>query len=128
MADDADVIDLDAMLAARAEKEAIDDEIEYRPMRLYGRLWRVRAIPNAFALMRAGSGDLGGATDFLLGFVHVNERDDFRRALLADEHLGDDKIAAILDLMSNAEVGRPTTGPSPSTESSPDTGPSSTDD
>lgn len=116
MADnDTHVIDLDAVRAAHREK----NPPSYRVLRLYGRDWKIRPLPNVFTLLDMTEG--GSQAQFLLGYVDATQRSDFEKALREDEDLDEEMLTAIMDALMNQETGRPTV-PSPSSEgsSSPD--------
>lgn len=120
MADEG-VIDLDAVRAAYLEEHPV----AYRSLRLYGRDWKIRDLPNVFSIMDLAED--GSQVSFMLGYVEASQRDDFEKALRSDEFLDEHMLESVLNALTGGEVGRPTEPSSSSDTSSPTDGTNSTD-
>lgn len=115
--------DLDAVRAAHIEA----NPLQYRTLKLYGREWNIRELPNVFTILDfADRGGSGGQVNFLLGFVAAEQREEFAEALRSDEHLDEKLLEALTDFLIKGVVGRPTEPSSPSGGSSSETGITST--
>lgn len=121
---DADVLDLDAVRAARIEEHPI----EYRELKLYGRIWHIRTNPNiATLLVFADGGGTKGQMEFLLGYVQADERDAFREAITADEYFDEEMLGAVTDFFTGNTVGKDSEKSSTSEPSSSPITPNLTD-
>lgn len=119
---ESDVLDLDLVRAAIVAEAA---PVEYRPVKLYDRTWRIRKEPNLVSIMEFA--ETGGMLTALLGYVHAEDRDALTADLKADESLDDAVLEAILDAFMREETGRPTAPSSTSAPLSSPSGVSSTD-
>ena len=108
------VIDLDAVRAAHLEA----NPVTYRTLRLYGRDWRVRDLPNVFTIIDLTED--GSQVSFILGYAEASQRTEFEKALRSDEHLDEAMLEVLLNALTGSELGRPTV-PSTSSDSSSQT-------
>lgn len=119
----ADVFDLDEVRAAYIA----ENPMEYRTLKLYGRDWRVRMNPNVAVLLSfADGGGAKGQLDFILGYIHADEREAFREALESDEFFDESLLGRLIDWFTKASTGNGSPDSAPSESPSSPTGPSLT--
>ena len=112
--------DMDAVRAAHVDEVG---EIPWRTMKLYDREWRVSYEANLIGGLEMISKDGNlGQFNFLMGWIHPEERADFVQALYADPYLDGDLLGKITDFLMNNVAARPTTPPVPSPGGSQTTG------
>jgi hypothetical protein len=116
MSDETTIVDLDALLEAKMK--AAKDKIQYRPIRLLGREWRVSTAPNAFTSLGAAGGDVRALSHMIAGAVHTDERDQFTNALMNADGIDDVVLLGIIEAFLEVVGERPTESPSDSSDGS----------
>lgn len=118
MADESNVIDLDALIAARIQKN-LDERILVQ-VRVAGQEWSVQntgSVTGMLALLDSQDGT--GLLEWMVSCVVEDQRAAFRKALAAYDGLDFESLTVIVDGFAKAAVGRPTESSSDSPRTSP---------
>lgn len=120
-----EIFDLDAAWEKEAAEKHLDTEVEYRKVRILGQDWRVSKDGSPTATLEFMENPDAQLT-FVLGFLHPDERDLFRKRLDSEPNLTLARVSFIADALMKGVTGFPTVQPPASPTPSEPTGTSGT--
>ena len=104
--------DIDALIAD--DVAAAIKAQKWNKIKLFDQEWRITTEPNVFAALAGSYGDIEALVSMTKNIVHPDEREEFHKALLAQDAINAEVLMKILTGLVEAAAERPTKSPSAS--------------